>query len=161
QRSGARWDILGQQVFFAATDLVAGPAYGVNPDAWDGYVANRDRVVDGMRGVRNPVVLTGDVHAHWAAEIRDAQSLPIATELVTTSITSGGDGSDTRPDVDAVLPENPYLRYFSNRRGYLRTRITPDELRADFRTLPYVSRPGAPVQTGATFVVPDGARTLT
>ncbi|PRC55362.1 alkaline phosphatase, partial [Mycobacterium sp. ITM-2017-0098] len=42
QRSGARWDILGQQVFFAATDLVAGPAYGVNPDAWDGYVANRD-----------------------------------------------------------------------------------------------------------------------
>lgn len=161
RQSRARWDILGQQVFFASQDLVAGPAQGVNPDAWDGYVANRDRIVAGMRGVRNPVVLTGDVHAHWAAEIRDAQSAPVATELVTTSITSGGDGSDTRPDVDAVLPENPHIRYFSNRRGYVRTRITPGELRADFRTVPFVTRPGAPVQTGATFTIPDGARALT
>lgn len=161
QRSRARWDVLGQQVFFAATDLVAGPGYGVNPDAWDGYVANRDRVIAGMRGVRNPVVLTGDVHAHWAAEVRDAQSVPIATELVTSSITSGGDGSDTRPDVDAVLRENPHLRYFSNRRGYVRTRITSEEMRADFRTLPFVTRPGAAAQTGATFVIPDGTRALT
>lgn len=161
QRSRARWDILGQQVFFAATDLQAGPSYGVNPDAWDGYVANRDRVVAGMRGVRNPVVLTGDVHAHWAAEILDAQSNRIATELVTTSITSGGDGSDTRADVDAILPENPHLKYFSNRRGYVRTRITPDEMRADFRTLPFVTRPGAPVQTDAAFVIPDGVHALT
>ena len=42
-------------------------------DAWDGYPASRDRVVDALgrrRGVRNPVVLTGDVHAHWAADLR-------------------------------------------------------------------------------------------
>ena len=43
----------------------------------------------------------------------------------------------------------------NNRRGYVRTRITPDELRADFRVLPYVSRRGAPVRTGESFVVPD------
>lgn len=153
--SRARWDILGQQVFFAALDLAAGPAVGINPDAWDGYVANRDRVLTGLRGVRNPVVLTGDVHSHWAADIRDGQGSSVATELVTTSISSGGDGSDGRPDVDPLLPENPHIRYFSNRRGYVRTRITGDELRADFRTLPYVSRPGAPAQTGASFVIAD------
>lgn len=161
QQSRARWDILGQQVFFSQLDLVAGPGSGINPDAWDGYVANRDRVVAGMLNspVRNAVVLTGDVHAHWAAEVReragDPSSRRAATELVTTSITSGGDGSDTRSDVDAILPENPHIRYFSNRRGYVRARVTPDELRADFRTVPYVSRPGAPAQTGATFTVPD------
>lgn len=109
--------------------------------------------------MRNGVVLTGDVHAHWAAEIRrhpeDPQSAPVATELVTTSITSGGDGSDTRADVEAVLPENPHIRYFSNRRGYLRATLTPGELRADFRTVPFVTRPGAPVTTGASFVIPD------
>ena len=161
QQSRARWDILGQQVFFSRLDLMPGPGRGVNPDAWDGYVANRDRIVAGMLDspVRNAVVLTGDVHAHWAAEVRERANDPLsrtaATELVTTSITSGGDGSDTRPDVDAILPENAHVRYFSNRRGYVRARVTPDELRADFRTVPYVSRPGAPVQTGATFTVPD------
>lgn len=161
RQSRARWDILGQQVFFSQLDLAAGAGRGINPDAWDGYVANRDRIVAGMLNspVRNAVVLTGDVHAHWAAEVRERTDDPLsrsaATELVTTSITSGGDGSDTRSDVDAILPENPHIRYFSNRRGYVRARVTPDELQADFRTVPYVSRPGAPVQTGATFTVPD------
>ena len=84
----------------------------------------------------------------------------VATELVTTSISSGGDGSDSRDEITAVLPENPHIRYFSNRRGYVRTRITPDELRVDFRVVPFVSRPDAPVHTGASFVVPDGEPAL-
>ncbi|MBX7432601.1 alkaline phosphatase D family protein [Mycobacterium sp. Y57] len=161
QQSRARWDILGQQVFFAQVDFTPGPWRGVNPDAWDGYVANRDRIVAGMAhsAVRNGVVLTGDVHSHWAAEVHeragDPQSRRVATELVTTSISSGGDGSDMRDDVAAILPENPHIRYFSNRRGYVRARVTPDELRADFRTLPYVTRPGAPAETAASFTVPD------
>ncbi|MGE4362804.1 MAG: alkaline phosphatase D family protein, partial [Mycolicibacterium sp.] len=138
-----------------------GPGRGFNPDAWDGYVANRDRITTGIANspVRNAVLLTGDVHAHWAAEVYERAGDPlsrrVATELVTTSISSGGDGSDTRADVDEILPDNPHIRYFSNRRGYVRTRITPDELRADFRTVPYVTSPGAPVQVGASFRIPD------
>ncbi len=159
--SRARWDILGQQVFFAPLDVVAGPRRGVNADAWDGYAAGRDRITAGLAGARNPVVLTGDVHSHWAAEISDPRSGPVATELVTTSISSGGDGSDTRLDVDAILPENPHIKYFSNRRGYVRTRITADALRADFRTLPFVTRPDAPARTDATFVIADRTPVLT
>lgn len=111
--------------------------------------------------MRNAVVLTGDVHSHWAAEISDPRSGPVATELVTTSISSGGDGSDSRPDVQAILPENPHIKYFSNRRGYVRARISADELRAQFRTLPYVTRRGAPARTDATFVIADRAPVLT
>lgn len=161
QQSRARWDLLGQQVFFSQLDLTPGPGRGFNPDAWDGYVANRDRITTGIANspVRNAVLLTGDVHAHWAAEVYERAGDPlsrrVATELVTTSISSGGDGSDTRADVDEILPDNPHIRYFSNRRGYVRTRITPDELRADFRTVPYVTSPGAPVQVGASFRIPD------
>jgi alkaline phosphatase D len=55
----------------------------------------------------------------------------------------------------AILPENPHIRYFNGRRGYVRARITAEDMRADFRVLPYVSHPGAPVQTAASFVVPD------
>ncbi|MGQ0718922.1 MAG: alkaline phosphatase D family protein [Pseudonocardiales bacterium] len=161
QHSRARWDVLGQQVFFSQLDLTPGPARGFNPDAWDGYAGNRDRIVAGLRNspVRNAVVLTGDVHSHWAAEVRervdDPASAAVGTELVTSSITSGGDGSETRPEAAIVLAENPHLRFFNNRRGYVRTRFTPGELRVDFQVVPFVSRPDAPVQTRATFVVPD------
>jgi alkaline phosphatase D len=166
QQSRSRWDILGQQVFFSQVDLTPGSRRGFNPDAWDGYAANRDRVVRGIvhSPVRNAVVLTGDIHSHWAAEVHarsdDPGSPVVATELVTTSISSGGDGSDMRDDIATVLPENPHIRYFSGRRGYVRARFTADEMRADFRVLPYVSRPGAGVRTGASFVVPDRAPAL-
>jgi len=166
QQSRSRWDILGQQVFFSQVELTPGPGRGFNPDAWDGYAANRDRIVDGIvrSPVRNAVVLTGDVHSHWAAEVHarpdDPLSPVVATELVTTSISSGGDGSDSRDEIAAVLPENPHIRYFSGRRGYVRARFTADEMRADFRVLPYVERLGAEMHTGASFVVPDRAPAL-
>ncbi len=161
-QSSARWDLIAQQVLFSQLDLTPGSGRSFNPDAWDGYVVQRDRVVAALADspVRNAVVLTADIHSHCAAEIwqrfDDPSSRRVAVELVTTSIASGGDGSDTRPEITAVLPENPHIRYFSNRRGYLRARITPEEVRADFRILPYVTRPGAPVETGASFVIPDG-----
>ncbi len=146
---------------FSQIDYVAGADRGFNPDAWDGYPGNRDRVIAGLVNspVRNGVVLTGDVHSHWAAEIHenadDPSSAVVATELVTTSITSGGDGSDTRSEIEAVLPENPHVRFYNNRRGYVRTQITAGELRADFRVVPYVTRPGADVHTAASFTLPD------
>lgn len=165
-QSRSRWDILGQQVFFSQMEFTPGPGRGFNADAWDGYAANRDRIVDGLvhSPVRNAVVLTGDVHAHWAAEVHsrfdDPGSPVVATELVTTSISSGGDGFDMRDEIAAMLPANPHIRYFSGRRGYVRVRFTADEMKADFRVLPYVSRPGAVARTGASFVVPDRAAAL-
>ena len=160
QHSTARWDMLGQQVVFSHVALT--PGRGVNPDAWDGYAANRDRIVAGLVGspVRNAVVLTGDVHSHWAAEVHERAGDPVrvnspvvATELVTSSISSGGDGSPD--DRAAVRSANPHIRFFADRRGYVRVHLTRDEMRADFRVLPYVTRPGAPVQTAASFAVPD------
>ncbi|UJW33488.1 alkaline phosphatase D family protein [Saccharothrix sp. AJ9571] len=157
--SRARWDVLGQQVFFAQIDLTPGAAEGYNMDAWDGYKVNRDRIATAMghSAVRNGVVLTGDVHRHWAAEIKQTYGQPdskgVGVELVTTSVTSGRDGDDN-PN-QAVLDENPHVKFHRNRRGYIRTRFTADELRADYRVLPYVTKPDAPVSTAASFVVED------
>lgn len=161
RQSRSRWDLLAQQVFFSQVDLTPGAERRFNPDAWDGYVGSRDRVVDGWRsaGVRNAVVLTGDVHAHWAADVKarfdDPAAPVVGTELVTTSISSGGDGVEVRADTAAVLAENPHVRFFNSRRGYVRARITPDTLTADFRVVPFVTRPDAPVETRASFVVRD------
>ncbi|MFP5019861.1 alkaline phosphatase D family protein [Pseudonocardia phyllosphaerae] len=165
ERSRARWDVLGQQVFFSQVDFTPGPGRGFNPDAWDGYPGSRDRVVDSWvaanrkhRG-RNLVVLTGDVHAHWGADVKqrfdDPASPVIGTELVSTSITSGGDGTEVRPDTATTLAENPHVKFFNNRRGYVSTRFTPETLTSEYKVVPYVKTPGAPVESRGKFVTED------
>ena len=54
-----------------------------------------------------------------------------------------------------MLAANPHLRLFSGLRGYVSVTLGPDGCRSDFRTVPYVSRPGAPVETRASFAVED------
>lgn len=160
-RSQARWDLLGQQVFFSQRDNDEGPLKVTSQDAWDGYVASRERIVQGWldAGVRNPVVLTGDVHAHWASDIKldfdDPTGPTVGSELVCTSITSGGDGEDSDPSDHPFLQINPHLRFYNNQRGYVRTRITPERMEADFVRLPYVQRPGAEASVRASFTIED------
>jgi alkaline phosphatase D len=161
RRSSARWDLLGQQVFFAQRDSDAGPQHRTSMDAWDGYVASRDRVTQGWveAGVRNPVVLTGDVHAHWASDLKldydDPSSRTVGAELVCSSITSGGDGQDSPSQSHPWMAYNPHLRFYNNLRGYVRTTITPSEMTADFRCVEKVSVRGSEAFTRATFVVED------
>jgi alkaline phosphatase D len=156
-RQDATWDILGQQVFFAQQLRTGGTA---NMDAWDGYRAARGRIQQGWRdrNVRNPVVLTGDIHSAWANDLKadyaGASSAVVGTELVCTSISSGGDGTaDTAVPYQAA---NPHLRFFSDRRGYTLTTIGRTELRADFRAVPVVTEHGAAATTLKSFVVLDG-----
>ncbi len=164
QRSRATWDVLGQQVFLGRRDRSATPDRTVSMDAWDGYPASRDRVVSSWAGVRNPVVLTGDVHAHWASEVLadvdDPGSPVVGSELVCSSITSGGSGYDEPTGQHPWAAYNPNLRFWTNLRGYVRTRITPETFDADFRCVPQVTQPGATAFTRATFRLTDGRRGL-
>ncbi|GAA0933062.1 alkaline phosphatase D family protein [Nonomuraea longicatena] len=161
RRSSAQWDILGQQVFFAQRDNNAGPVKVTSQDAWDGYAASRSRITQGWidAGVRNPVVLTGDVHAHWAADLKldydDPTGPSVGAELVTSSVSTGGDGRDSDPATHPFLRINPHLRFYNNQRGYVLTKIERDLMTADFRVVPQVQVPGAGVHTRARFVVED------
>ncbi|GGB78293.1 alkaline phosphatase [Knoellia flava TL1] len=165
--SRQRWDILGQQVFFGRRDNDPSAATTVSMDSWDGYRPSRQRVTQGWvdAGVRNPVVLTGDVHAHWAGDLYldyDAvgSTKPVGSELVTSSITSGGNGYDEADGTHPWAAWNPNLRFWTNLRGYVSTTITPTELTARFRCVPFVTTPGAEAFTRATFVIEDGVRGL-
>lgn len=153
----ATWDIIGQQVFFARQFDASGAG---NMDAWDGYRASRARIQQGWvdRGTRNPLVLTGDVHSSWAnnlkADYATTSSAVIGTELVCTSITSNGDGSATTTIPNGA--SNPHIKFYSARRGYVRTTITPTQVTADFRSVAQVTEHGAPATTAASFVILDG-----
>ncbi|MBM6406074.1 alkaline phosphatase D family protein [Phycicoccus sp. CSK15P-2] len=166
RRSRARWDLLGQQVFFGRRDRdESEEALVVSMDAWDGYPASRRRVTQGWvdAGVRNPVVLTGDVHAHWASDLYvdyDEPDEVVGSELVTSSISSGGDGYDEADGTHPWAAWNPNLRFWTNLRGYVSTTVTSDRLEARFRCVPAVTSPDAEVFTRATFVLEDGERGL-
>ncbi|MEO3796266.1 alkaline phosphatase D family protein [Nonomuraea sp. B10E15] len=161
RHSRAQWDILGQQVFFAQRDNNDGPAKITSQDAWDGYVASRKRITQGWLDakVRNPVVLTGDVHAHWASDLKldydDPTGPSVGSELVATSISTGGNGADSDPATHPFLKINPHLKFYNNQRGYVLTKVERDQMTADFKVVPQVQTPGGEVYTRATFVIED------
>lgn len=159
--SKARWNVLAQQVMMAPLEnrnAEGSPTHSM--DTWDGYPAARQHVLDTLASgaVANPMVLTGDVHSSWVADLHvgDADSPVVGTELVGTSITTNGDGRDIREGPDALRDRNPHLRFHDDRRGYVRCDVTRERLTAHFRAVPWISKPGAPLETRAVFVVEDG-----
>ncbi|MFC9084289.1 alkaline phosphatase D family protein, partial [Streptomyces sp. NPDC057062] len=165
--SGALWNVMPQQVCFSQRRLDLNAEAKLSMDAWDGYRASRGRLVAGAKqaGVDNRLVLTGDVHVAYAFDIKDdfddPASATVGTELTCTSVTSGRDGTQHPANWDTYMRANPHLRFYDGRRGYLRMELNRENARADFRTVPAVTTPGAAVSTAASFVTEAGAPGLT
>ena len=163
-----RWTVLGQQVMVMRCDRDPDPhVFAANMDKWDGAVAARDRLFAAVAAARlsNLVVLTGDMHNHWAGELKqnfdDPNSATLGVEFVATSISSGGDGFDINDTYKRLLPENPHIKFFNNQRGYARHVVTPDRWQADFQVLDRVSGRDGRVSTRKTYVVEHGKSDLT
>lgn len=162
EQSPATWNVVAQQVMMAHIDKTKGPEEGYSMDQWPGYEFERRRVVRhfGEAKIRNPVVITGDIHTNWACELRadfDRPDAPnVAVEFVGTSMSSGGDGDHDPAAAQWRYDENPTLKFFNAERGYVRCDLTPQQWRTDYKTVPFVTRPGAPLNTRASFVVESG-----
>ncbi len=161
ERSRARWNVLAQQTLMAQLDRKVGQGQSFWTDGWDGYPAARRRLLQFLEQKKpaNPLVIGGDVHCFWVADLKpdfdDPRSPTVATEFVGTSITS--QLGRTQAEQDAIKQENPHITYADlTRRGYVRMELTPARARADLRGLENVIRPDARIETMATFVVEDG-----
>ena len=159
--SRAHWQVLANQVMMAPYDSKRGPEVRVSMDQWSGYPAARDRLLQAIaqRAPNRTIVITGDIHSNWVNELHAGFSRPdrpvIAAEFVGTSISSGGDGSDRWVGEEA-LAENPHLKWQNNRRGYVSCTVTPESWQAEYRTVPFVSKPGAPLETPTKWRVLHG-----
>jgi phosphodiesterase/alkaline phosphatase D-like protein len=122
------------------------PTGGLPPRTIEVEWEGGDVAADGLGGPPRPDRRL----ARARPDFRDPRSPVVATEFVTTSISSLG------TDHGAALAENPHVRYTRDERGYTRCRITPDALRVDLRGVGRVARRGAPVRTVASWVVEDG-----
>ncbi len=158
--SGAAWNILVQQTLMAQLDRKLGPERQFWTDGWDGYPAARRKLLGFLRErrIRNPVVIGGDVHMHWVADLKpdfdDEKSPVVASEFCGTSITSQ---AASQKMVDALMSEAPHMKYGrSDHRGYVRVAIAGGRLTAELIGLETVKKPESRADVLARFVVEDG-----
>src|SRR5262249_25682409 len=107
--AAGRWTGIGQQVPTFARGMAGNHPNGRDSmDQWDGYVAARRRLYDKLQETKapNPIVLSGDVHMHYGADLKtdftDPRSATVGVEFTNTSVTSIGDGWDVAPGWDRI-----------------------------------------------------------
>ena len=80
-------------------------------------------------------------------------------QYTTEAATPGGAiPQQIRDAVGGRVPDGTrwHVKLYNARRGYVACRLTPTELTSEFKTLPYVTTPGAPIGTAARFVTEAG-----
>jgi alkaline phosphatase D len=160
-----QWSIIANSIFMLEYDhdpSDSGGSYYV--DGWDGYPHSRARLFKHLydNRVPNPVVISGDIHAAWVADLKyhpdDAlgafrrdDSVTIATEFIGTSVTSTLSSGWTNT-YRRALSKNPHVKYFDERPGgYVRCVVTRDNFRAEYKLALNVVDRLSPVKTVATF----------
>ncbi len=147
-----------------------------NTDQWDGYPAQRDRVLDFIERerIRNVVILSGDAHSSWGFDVprypwhsyqpaSGAGSL--AVELVTPAVSSPPPPmftSSNGPDAAAALRVAfPHLKYLEGaHRGFILVELTPDRMKADWLFSPDVRVRSDAEMAGGSLVCERGSQHL-
>lgn len=132
----------------------------LNADQWDGYMAERRRIIDLIAGDGGPakpgvVFLTGDIHSSWAADIpvnagdwrTGGDTRATATEFVVPSVTAASafDSVASSRALDApvravlsagedVLRQvDSWFRYVDlSRHGYMAVDVTAERVQSDW-----------------------------
>ena len=161
-QSKAQWNVIAQDLLVAPLtqrDLTSHTP-GRWTDGWDGYMANRSRMLASIvrNRVDNPVFWGGDIHSFWVTDVHADGNNPdspvVATEFVGTSVTSDG------PPFEAfskILPLNPHVRFFDSRqRGYVSVEVDEHQMLTQLRVITDPRDPAATVSTLKSFVVASG-----
>ena len=148
--SAAPFNALASQTWLAPYRHAAvGAPFNGNTDQWDGYPVARQRLLDVLATVKNPVAVTGDWHCAAAHTLTrnpdDPKSARIGHEFSGTSISSVCPWAG---QMERSQTHNPQTSYFNGRqRGY--TRFTVDKKRwtTAFRVVADVTDAASPVVT--------------
>ena len=189
--SEARWRLIGNGVLICQVDsgfnapeiddelselgVLTKREYGPEPDQWDGYPAERRRLLTDVRrnSVRNTVFLSGDVHSSWAADLKldphDEGEDSIGVEFATTSMTSENldDEMGWEPRTKSVeieeeiVKDNPHIFFAEfDSHGYVTLDVTPKRVRADWWYVDAIHERVDGERLGASWEVADGAHTV-
>jgi len=176
QERGAVWRIVGQQIVF--TQLLLGGAF-VDFDDWDGYRANRQRVLDNLyrNKISNTIILSGDSHANWVSDLAHPNDTTtynpltgegaIGVEFAGTAVTSpsafgvGAPPAATDPISALFVAGNPDLQWSEGSfRGFFTLTIDSKEVNATYYAMSDISTPNLNSFVSAVFNVKTGKNKL-
>jgi alkaline phosphatase D len=125
----------------------AGLPFPLAADAWTGYPTARMTMLNALAKAKNPIVLTGDSHNAWTANLvlpSDTGSTPVAAEFGGTSVSSPGFEQyllGLQPPLVAALlvdsskrksPTDKLIYAESSRRGFMLVEVTPNVVNVDY-----------------------------
>ncbi|WP_130471436.1 alkaline phosphatase D family protein [Candidatus Magnetaquicoccus inordinatus] len=155
------WNIIVTQSRFTPGNYQEGYGVMASRDRWDGYPEARQRLLDLLLHYRprNPLLVGGDIHYHWLANVHhnpyDVRSPIVASECIGTSITSRSGRNQEATNRHAA--QNPHcLLSYSEKRGYGVIEIIPTRAEITLRVLEDVRDEDSPVSTLARFEIVDG-----
>lgn len=161
--SGAKWNTLVQSTYMAPFDYVKGADTGYKTDGWDGYAASRQRILDMIvnKRIKNPVSVGGEIHAFYGGVVNasafDFASPSVLSEVLCTSISSGGGGDKRYRETLDLFSENSFARFFENRvRGYALCNVNHQRLHTTLRKIKDVQDPTSPGSTLKELVIEAG-----
>ncbi|MDW3212736.1 MAG: alkaline phosphatase D family protein [Ilumatobacteraceae bacterium] len=150
--SAAPWFVVANQVQVGPMTLAARPALRwapwrrvVNPDQWDGYEADRERLYGKLRAAAGrSVVLSGDLHSGWSRTLSDGDGA-VAHEFTSPSISGTTYAEAVRDALRLPVPSglvrrwlqrlNPGIDHLDlDRHGYLVCDVTPNQFVTTFVT---------------------------
>jgi alkaline phosphatase D len=113
-------------------------------DSWDGYPAERERVYSAFGTAGSvPLVLTGDSHAFWANNLRDAGGRLAAREFGTTAVTSPSyaDALPGLPTGETITASNAEVLHNDQKsKGFLHLTVTRERASCEFVAVSTIHR---------------------
>jgi alkaline phosphatase D len=159
-KTKAHYTIVAQQTLVAQLDENEGQGRKVWTEAWDGYPAARQRMIDAIADTRasNPIIVGGDMHTFYAADAKRDYDRPasatVATEFVGGSITSQAPAQNL---LDRWIKNNPHMYLAEGRlHGYGRCILTRRGAEVAFRALDDHRRADSAIRSFKTYAVEPG-----
>lgn len=152
--STSTWNVVANQTILSPAPIDLGVTTLFNMDQWDGYPAAQQRMFEILGRSRNPVVITGDIHASAVGDIRVGDTT-VGTELIGTSLTSEFP-ADLAGFFEDAARSNGAQMADAVHRGYVVCEVTPSTFRADYRIVESVLEPKSPISTSSSWTISAG-----
>ncbi len=164
-QSTQQWKIIGQQVMIAPLTLFGA---ALNGDQWDGYPAERNRVLNHILtyNIKDVVVITGDIHSSWANDIPTASyngstgSGSAGVEFVAPSVTSPG--MNIPGGASALMLANSHIKYAElSAHGFVMLDVNKVRAQADWYYVNTIDSRNTGFSYAASFKTTHLSRNLT
>ena len=177
---GAAWRVIGSQTVFSRLNesISYGQKNPLDYDAWDGYLANRNRTYETLyrNNITNNIMISGDSHANWVSDLVQLDAHPydpasgagsVGVEFAGSAVSSPSPAGQNITLARAnnasayLVAANRELQWSElYYRGYFELQISAEAVQARYFGLPTIVNANPNELSLANFTVRSGENRL-